>query len=56
LLLSAKWLFTFVLGMAIGFGLCTWDIGKRWGSGERIVAFEGGPDSEEFDRKKKDLE
>ena len=32
--------------LAVGFGLCTWGIGKLWGSGERIVAFEGGPGSE----------
>ena len=31
--------------LAVGFGLCAW-IGKLWGSGERVVAFEGGPDSE----------
>ena len=32
--------------LAIGFGLCAWGIGKLWGSGGRIVAFEGEPDSE----------
>ena len=42
--------------LAIGFGLCTWGIGKLWGSGGRFAVFEGGPDSEEFDRNKKDLE
>jgi len=32
--------------LAVGFGLCTWGTRKLWGSGERIVAFEGEPDSE----------
>ncbi len=32
--------------LGIGFGLCPWGIGKLWGSGGPIVAFEGGRDSE----------
>jgi hypothetical protein len=32
--------------LAVGFGLCAWGIGKLWGSGERVAAFEGEPDSE----------
>jgi len=32
--------------LAIGFGLCTWGIGKLWGSGGPIVAYEGGPNLE----------
>jgi uncharacterized protein len=42
--------------LAVGFGLCAWGIGKLWGSGERVAAFEAGPDTEEFDGKKKDPE
>jgi uncharacterized membrane protein YedE/YeeE len=42
--------------LAVGFGLCAWGIGKLWGSGERVAAFEAGPDTEEFDGKKKDSE
>lgn len=29
--------------LAVGFGLCTWGIGKLWRSGKRVVAFEGEP-------------
>ena len=32
--------------LAVGFGLCTRGIGKLWRSGERVVDFERGPDSE----------
>jgi len=35
-----------VMVLAVGFGLCAWGIGKLWGSGERVAAFEGEPDSE----------
>jgi uncharacterized membrane protein YedE/YeeE len=31
--------------LAVGFGLCTWGIGKLWGSGGRIVALDRGSDS-----------
>lgn len=31
--------------LAVGFGACTWIIGKLWASGDRVVAFERGPDS-----------
>jgi hypothetical protein len=31
--------------LAVGFGLCTWGIGKLWGSGKPVVASERGPDS-----------
>ncbi len=30
--------------LTVGFGVCTWGIGKLWASGERVVAFERGPD------------
>jgi uncharacterized membrane protein YedE/YeeE len=30
--------------LAVGFGVCTWIIGKLWASGDRVVAFERGPD------------
>ena len=30
--------------LAVGFGFCTWIIGKLWASNERVVAFERGPD------------
>lgn len=32
--------------LAVGFGLCTWGIGRLWRSGKRVVASEQGPDSE----------
>jgi uncharacterized protein len=32
--------------LAIGLGLCTWGIGKLWGSGGPIVAYERGPNLE----------
>mgnify|MGYP000371515278 CR=1 FL=1 len=30
--------------LAVGFGVCTWIIGKLWAAGDRVVAFERGPD------------
>jgi len=30
--------------LAVGFGGCTWIIGKLWASGDRVVAFEREPD------------
>ena len=30
--------------LAVGFGVCTWTIGKLCASGDRVVAFERGPD------------
>ena len=30
--------------LAVGFGFCTWVIGKLWASNERVMAFERGPD------------
>jgi|GEM_PF-1206543 len=32
--------------LAVGFGLCTWGIGKLWRSGKRVDPYEQGPDSE----------
>jgi uncharacterized membrane protein YedE/YeeE len=32
--------------LAVGFGLCSWGIGKLWGAGERSVAFESGADND----------
>ena len=37
---------TAVAVLAIGFGLCTWGIGKLWGSGGPIVSFEWELNSE----------
>ncbi len=40
--------------LVIGFGLCTWGIGKLWGSGERIVAFERGTRFRNITRKRRE--